>query len=248
MEKKYASNTESVTIDLGEIVLLLFNKLWLILLTGVTVGLIFATISQFLITPTYESTTKIYVLNKADSSYLTTSDMSVSSSLIQDYTEIVKSRTVTESVISQLDLDLTYEEFLGKIQVRAESADTRILAITVVDEDPYVASIIANTVREVASNHISDVMDTVSIEVVDQANIPDKKAGPNIVLNGILGAGLGIALSLIIILIVSVLNDTIQTQEDVEKYLGLSVLGTIPMTGKEKKSKIRRKKARRRRK
>lgn len=248
MEKKYASNTESVTIDLGEIVLLLFNKLWLILLTGVTVGLIFATISQFLITPTYESTTKIYVLNKADSSYLTTSDMSVSSSLIQDYTEIVKSRTVTESVISQLDLDLTYEEFLGKIQVRAESADTRILAITVADEDPYVASIIANTVREVASNHISDVMDTVSIKVVDQANIPDKKAGPNIVLNGILGAGLGIALSLIIILIVSVLNDTIQTQEDVEKYLGLSVLGTIPMTGKEKKSKIHRKKARRRRK
>ncbi|MCI5623939.1 YveK family protein [Anaerostipes sp.] len=245
MDKKYTSNVEEVTINLGEIIAAIFSKIWLIIISGITLGLIAFSVSKFFMTPIYESTTKIYILSRADSSYLTTSDMSVSSSLAQDYAELVKSRTVTENVISQLDLDMTTDELLSKMKVEAGSTDTRILAIKVSDEDPYVASKIADTVREVAADHIAEVMDTDSIKVVETANIPTNPSSPNSKLNAILGAMLGMIICCIIVVVIRVKNDTIMTQEEVEKYLDLSVIGMVPIIGKEKKSKKKAKKKRR---
>ena len=93
-------------------------------------------------------------------------------------------------------------------------------------------------------------MDIDAVNVVETANIPDQKASPSITKNGIIGGFLGVLLSVVIILIAYISNDTVKTQEDVEKYLGLSVLGTIPLTEtdrKKKKKKQKQKKARGRR-
>ena len=115
--------------------------------------------------------------------------------------------------------------------------DTRIVAISVRDEDPYMASQIANAIRDVASVHIQEVMDVDAVNVVETANIPNEPASPSLVKNGILGGVLGVVLSVIIILAVYLSNDTVKTPEDVERYLQLSVLGNIPLMDKEKKSK-----------
>lgn len=56
-----------------------------------------------------------------------------------------------------------------------------------------------------------------------------------------IGGLLGILLAAAVVLIVYLTNDTVKTPEDVEKYLGLSVLGTIPYSSKMgKKSKRKR--------
>ena len=106
----------------------------------------------------------------------------------------------------------------------------------------------ANAIRDVAANHIKNVMDIDAVNVVETANIPDQKASPSITKNGIIGGFLGVLLSVVIILIAYISNDTVKTQEDVEKYLGLSILGTIPlMTTDRKKKKKKQKRARGRR-
>ena len=148
-------------------------------------------------------------------------------------------------MIAQLNLDLTHEELLKKMAVDS-ATDTRILSITVTDADPYEACKIANAIRDVAANHIKNVMDIDAVNVVETANIPDQQSSPSISKNGIIG----VLLSVAIILIAYISNDTVKTQEDVEKYLGLSVLGTIPLTEtdrKKKKKKQKQKKARGRR-
>lgn len=97
---------------------------------------------------------------------------------------------------------------------------------------------------------MKNVMDIDAVNVVETANIPDQQSIPSISKNGIIGVLLGILLSVAIILIAYISNDTVKTQEDVEKYLGLSVLGTIPLTEtdrKKKKKKQKQKKARGRR-
>lgn len=240
MENQHTTKNDEMEIDLMEIAGVILSKLWIIILSGITAALVFIVVTMLFITPQYESTTKMYVLSKQDNNTLTSSDMQTSLSLTRDYAELITSRTVTEGVIAQLNLDMTDKELLNKISV-GTSSDTRILSITVTDEDPYQACQIANAVRDVAANHIQNVMNIDAVNVVETANIPNEKASPSLSKNGIIGGLLGVILATAIILIVYLTNDTIKSQEDVEKYLQLSVLGTIPLMEMEKKSKKQKK-------
>ena len=233
MENQTVNNNDEVEIDLGEVFHLLLSKLGVIVLSGIVFCLAAVMGTMLLITPKYESTTKIVVLSKQDSSTLTNQDIQTSTSLTKDYAELIKSRTVTEGVIAQLKLDMTHEELLKKLSV---------VSITVTDTDPYTAAQIANAVRDIASKHIQQVMDIKAVNVVETANIPDEPSSPSVPKNGVIGGLLGILLAAAVVLIVYLTNDTVKTPEDVEKYLGLSVLGTIPYSSKMgKKSKKKKK-------
>ena len=198
MENQTVNNDEEREIDLGEIVHLLLSKLWIIILSGVVFCLATVMGTMLLVTPKYESTTKIVVLSKQDSNTLTNQDMQISTSLTKDYVELIKSRTVTEGVIAQLGLDMTHEQLLKKLSVDTPT-DTRVVSITIKDTDPYTAAEIANAVRDVASKHIQQVMDIKAVNVVETANIPDEPSSPSLLKSGVIGAALGILLSLAIV-------------------------------------------------
>ena len=240
MEQFNVQDNDEIEIDVSEIFHVLLSKFWAILLAGIIAALAVIAATLLFITPQYESTTKMYVLSKQDSNTLTSQDMQTSLSLTKDYAELIKSRTVTEGVITQLNLDMTHEELLKKMTVDS-ATDTRILSISVRDADPYVACEIANAIRDVAANHIKNVMDIDAVNVVESANIPDHKVSPSIAKNGLIGGALGVIVAVAIVLITYISNDTIKTQEDVERYLGLSTLGTIPMSEDERKKKKRKK-------
>ena len=236
MENQFTPNNDEIEIDLKEIFGLLISKMWVIILSGITAGLIFIVATMLFITPQYESTTKMYVLNKQTEGTITSADMQSSLYLTKDYADLIQSRTVTEGVIAQLGLNLKHEDMLKKMSV-TNKTDTRVIAITITDEDPYTASQIANAVRDISAAHIRNVMDIEAVNVVENANIPDQKSSPSLSKNGVIGGMLGVVLATAIILIIFLTNDSIQTQEDVEKYLGLSFLGSIPMSEAVKKSK-----------
>ena len=240
MVNQHTTKNDEMEIDLMEIAGVILSKLWIIILSGITAALVFIVVTMLFITPQYESTTKMYVLSQQDNNTLTSSDMQTSLSLTKDYAELIKSRTVTEGVIAQLNLDMTDKQLLQKISV-GTSSDTRILSITVTDEDPYQACQIANAVRDVAANHIQNVMNIDAVNIVETANIPNEKASPSLSKNAVMGGLFGVILATAIILLVYLTNDTIKSQEDVEKYLQLSVLGTIPLMEMEKKSKKQKK-------
>lgn len=240
MEQQNMQNNDEIEIDLSEVFRVLLDKIWVIILAGVIAALVVVAGTILFITPQYESTTKMYVLSKQDSNTLTSQDMQTSLSLTKDYAELIKSRTVTEGVITQLNLDMTHEELLKKMSVDS-ATDTRILSISVKDPDPYVACEIANAIRDVAANHIKNVMDIDAVNIVETANIPDHKVSPSITKNGLIGGIAGVVIAVAIVLISYLSNDTIKTQEDVERYLGLSTLGTIPMSENERKKKKKKK-------
>lgn len=240
-------NQDEIEIDLLELLRVLWSKIGYVILAALALGLLMVLASKVFVKPQYESTTKMYVLSKQDSSTVTSGDLQASSLLTKDYAELIQSRQVVETVIAQLNLDLTYEEFLKKITVTTQN-DTRILSITVKDEDPYVASQMADAIRVAASDHIQNVMNTEAVNVVDEANIPDEPVSPSIKKNGLIGAIAGAFIAIVIIIIVYLTNDTIQTSEDVERYLGVSTLGIIPLAEGQKKRKKKNKNGRGRKK
>lgn len=244
MENQVTNNNDEIEIDLGEVFHLVISKLGVIILSGILLGVLSIIGTMLFITPKYESTTKIVVLNKQDNNTLTSADMQTSTQLTKDYAELIQSRTVLEGVIAQLNLDMTYKEMLNKVSGET-SSDSRIVSISVTDEDPYTASEIANAVRDMAAEHIQSVMDIEAVNVVDTANIPNEKASPSLAKNGVIGGLLGVIIAMAAVIIIYLTNDTIKVEEDVERYLGLSVLGSIPFSEKESRSK--KKKSRKRR-
>lgn len=239
MEKRMEN--DEIEIDLLEVFQILLDRIWLVLGVGLFGALICFLLSRFLMTPVYESTTKIYILNKTDNSSVTYSDVQMGTQLTKDYAELINSRYVLEEVIQKLGLSIEYKDLLHKVSVNTPS-DTRIVAITVEDTDPVQAMNFANCIREAASDHIQNVMDIEAVNVVETANMPTEKAGPGVMKWTLIGALLGILCVCAVILTRYLLDDTVKSSEDVEKYLGLSTLALIPVAenehgGKKKKKK-----------
>lgn len=229
---------DEIEIDLLEVFHVLISRIWLILSAGVFLALVCFAISKFILTPTYKSTTKIYILNKSESQSVTYSDVQMGTQLTKDYAELISSRYVLEEVIQILSLEEDYDELRGMVSVDTP-ADTRIVSITVENTDPVQAMNIANCIREAASNHIQNVMDIEAVNVVETANMPMEKASPSVIMWTLAGGAIGVFFLCVIILIQYLLDDTIKSSEDVEKYLGLSTLALIPVmeegNGKKKK-------------
>lgn len=141
-----------IEVDLLEIINALLGRFWLILGGGLLAAAVGFAVSKFVLTPTYESTTKIYILNKSESTTVTYSDVQMGTQLTKDYAELINSRYVLEEVIEKLSLAETeYQDLLDKVSVHTP-ADTRIVSITVTDTSPRQAMDIANCIREVAGN------------------------------------------------------------------------------------------------
>ena len=110
------------------------------------------------------------------------------------------------------------------------------------------AKAIADEMASVAAERMAEIMDTAPPNIVEEGYVPTRQTSPSLVKNTAIGGMAGLFLAAVIVLAVFVMNDTIKTPEDVEKYLQLNVLGTIPVFevddgkkhGKRKKKKSRR--------
>lgn len=229
--------SDVIEIDLMEIIGLLWHRIWLIAICAFCAGAAGFLLSEFVITDQYQATTKIYVLNRQNDNALTYSDVQLGTQLTKDFPELIKSRDVAEQVIAEWELPYSYEAFVGKISVVTQS-DTRIIAITVTDEDPQMAQHLANEIRKVASEKIKSVMDIQAVNVVDEAYLPEHPSSPSVGKWTIFGALIGAVICIAIIVIHFMLDDTIKTADDIEKYLSLSTLGMIPE--REDPEKLRR--------
>ena len=216
---------DEVTIDLMELFSALWAKKTIIILSAVFMTLVAFVGTKMFVTPKYTSVTKLFVMAKNDdtSANATYTDLQTGSMLTKDYMELVKSRPVLEKTISKLKLDVTPEELAGMITTETPT-DTRIMSISVKE-----AKQIADTLRKAVSVQITEIMNADSVNTVEEGNLPTSPSSPNVKKNMMLGALLGLVISMGFIVLISILDDTVKTPDDVEKYLGLNVLTSIPI-------------------
>lgn len=226
MQEKYAN--DEIEIDLRELFFELLVHWKVILLSTVMVGMIALVVSIFLITPKYESTSALYVLSKS-TSITSLADIQMGSNLTNDYIVVVKGRPVLEQVISNLGLeDEDYESLSEKVTLNNPS-DSRILEITVQDPDAKAAKRIADEIAEVSSAFISEKMDQDPPTIIQRGYTDGEPVSPNILKNTALGALVGAFLAMAVVVVSYLLNDTIMSTDDVERKLGLNLLGTLPL-------------------
>lgn len=222
------NNQEENTIEIDVLSLLrtIWRKKFLILLTAIlTTGLAFA-YSAFLVTPQFDSTTRLYVVNQSsdNGAVITNQELQAGSFLVKDYKEIILSQDVLKNVTTTLGLTGGIKD---KITVTIP-ADTRILSISVRDSDPNQAATIANTLREEAAKKIIEVTKVSDVTTLEAALPAENPSTPQTKRNLVLGFVVGAFLATALVLVLEVLDNRVKRPQDIEEGLGMTLLGVVP--------------------
>jgi len=223
------NRNEAFEIDLIDLFYYLKKKIWIVAIAFVLCAVIGAMYTVMLVDTEYTAATRMYVLNRSSENSLSSSDYSISNYMISDYEVLITGQNVTGEVIERLGLDMPVSVLAGKISVSAVK-NTRILQIEVVDTNAKRAADIANCVREVASRQIKEIVNVEAVNLVYEAEVPQVKSGPSLTKNTVIAAALGLIAAVGVLVVIYMLDDTIRTEEDVERYLGLGILGVIPIS------------------
>lgn len=230
MERKTERDNE-IELDLKDLFMELVS-FWQVIVLALALGAVIAfAVSRFFMTPKYESTSELYVLSKS-TSITSLADIQTGTSLTNDYMVVVKGRPVLEQVIANLGLNETYRSLRDKVSLENPS-NSRILMITVRDENPLVAKTIADKIAEVGADFIAMKMDQDAPTIIQYGYADGEPVSPNTMKNTVIGGFLGMLLAVAVIVLSYLFNDTIMTAEDVEKKLGLNVLGSLPLEDAE---------------
>ncbi|HEL1906799.1 TPA: capsular biosynthesis protein CpsC [Streptococcus suis] len=228
------NNQESNTIEIDVLSLLktIWRKKFFILVTAALgAGLAFV-YSSFLVTPQYDSTTRIYVVsqNVEAGAGLTNQELQAGTYLVKDYKEIILSQDVLMQVATELNLNENLKE---KVSVSIP-VDTRIVSISVRDADPNEAARIANSLRTFAAQKIVEVTKVSDVTTLEEAVPAEEPTTPNTKRNIILGLLAGGILATALVLVMEVLDDRVKRPQDIEEVMGLTLLGVVPDSKKLK--------------
>lgn len=222
-------NSRLKTITLKDFFTLFYKRIWLIILVpAVCVGIMFVQ-QYFFFNPEYKSTATLYILkqeNEAGYNY-TDSDFSLALDVVNDCTYILKSNVVLEQVIKSLDLDMSYDELYNCIDTENPS-DTRILEISVTTHSASLSKKIADKVCVIGIDEITDAMGFEQVHLYSKGIEPSKPSNELGLIGYLLTGIMAAIVTYSVILIIYIFDDCIRTKDDIETYLGVSVLGDIP--------------------
>lgn len=231
---KTVQQNNSNEIDLVELFYVMWGHAWQIILCLILGAGIAFGVTKFLITPLYQATSSIYIVSASNNSVVNLTDLQIGAQLTADYQELLVSRPLLEDVIQNLDLkDADGEKAMSVDALRdmisvTNTSDTRILKITVTSPDPDESADIANELVDQACIYLPQIMETDEPNLVEEAIPPTSKSSPSYSRNIVLGGLLGAILCCGVLMLRYLMNDTFMTPDDVERYLGVQPLATIP--------------------
>ena len=228
IRSSFADRTEEETeIDLIDLAWALLDKIHYIVLCFLIGAVIMNAYSYFLVRPTYKSTAKMYVVSASKNSVVDLDALNIGTSLTADYEQLMLSYPVLEQVINKLNLDMD-SDTLAKMITLENPTDTRILNINVVSTDPKSARDIANTLMDVSVDYLPMTMSTNATNVAQKAKLADHKDGPSYTKYTMIGALAGAFLYCMYLVVKYLMDDTIHTADDMEKYFDIVPLAVIP--------------------
>lgn len=220
---------ETNEISLQEIFMILWNKVWVIILCTLIGGVAAFGISAFVLDPTYTSRVSMYVNSNTEreNTIANLNDINASQKLVSTYIEILKSDNVLSKVITETGFNYTPEQIRKMLTASAVNG-TEIFEVKITTKDADEAAVIANTIAAVAPEEIIRVVKAGSVELIDEAVPATQPSSPNVLLNTVIGLMLGGVLSVLGVLVAEMLDNRIKHEDDLKKAFDFPILGTIP--------------------
>ncbi len=227
---EYNEKDQGIELDIGRIFTVLWRRVWVILLAGVLVATVAFSYAWFLVSPVYESSAKIYVRNVYDGNNGAYSQAQIDGAkeLAQTYMVLLDSRPVWEQVQQKTGLEYSEDQLSSMVGVNAIN-DTEVFQIVVRAYDYKHAAMIATALTDVLPGILSDVVEGGSVRVVEYPVEDPKPVGPSYAKYMMLGAALGVFLSAVIIILLDLMDNYIDTENYLtNKYEDIPLLAVIP--------------------
>ncbi len=217
---------DEIEIDLKEVFYLLLSHWKSIFLAMLIGAAIFGAYHTFLLKPSYQADASIYITST--DSMISFSDLQLSAALTDDYANIIKSRTVLNRVIDELDLNLNYKQLGALISVDNPDS-THIVDIKVTCDDPELSRNITNALMNISVDQIYQVIGSGEPTVIDYAMAEAvQDVTPSLKKYLMLGALLGALIVCAIVVLRMLTDTTLKTVDDIDRYLHLPVLAAVP--------------------
>ncbi|MDE5053934.1 Wzz/FepE/Etk N-terminal domain-containing protein [Niallia taxi] len=229
------------SLGIKELFQTLKKRVFLIMLFTLVAMIVSGIVSYFVITPEYKSSTQILVnQTKDDESVYNYNEVQTNVQLISTYSVIIKSAAILNTVKNDLDLNISVSKLNEKISVES-AQNSQIMTVSVIDSDPALALQIANKTADVFEKNIKDIMSVDNVTILPLADDQENQSpiSPNPVLNIVIGAVVGLFIGVGLAFLLEYLDNTVKTEQDIEKLLGLPVLGAIPLIDDSFDAKIR---------
>jgi capsular polysaccharide biosynthesis protein len=216
------------TLNLEDILEVIKKNLWMIISLMLLFGAIAAFATALLMTPQYEANTQILVSQSENAESVNNQDIQASLQLINTYRDIILSPTVLDDVVDSLGLEQSTGALANQITVNNQD-QSQVITVTVSDENPQNAEVIANEIALVFQDRITEVMNVDNVSILAEANVGDDPSpvSPQPLVNIAIGLILGALLGVGIAFLRAFLDKRVTTEEEIEKHLDLPVLGTI---------------------
>ena len=226
-------------IDLKEIIYYIFKKKLFVILAIIICGVIGIFYTKYMVTPMYSSYSTVVLSKPEDNTVITNNtsnttsysitqnDVTLNQKLISTYSEIMKSRSVAEQVINELNLNISENELMSNVSVSAKD-DTEMLKISVSNKDPQIAAQIANSITEVFKIKIKEIYNIENVTTIDTAIASNSPYNVNYIKNSAIFALIGAISSCGILFLLFYFDTRIKSKEEVEDLLNLEVLAVIP--------------------
>ncbi|PEF23310.1 YveK family protein [Bacillus pseudomycoides] len=216
------------TISLKELFTILRKRLVMIIAITIGAALVSAIVSFYFITPIYQTSTQILVNQKKQEGVFQPGEVQTSLQLTNTYKVIVKSPVILDQVKEKLKLNMSTGALNNKINV-ANEKDSQVIAVTVQDKDAKLARDIANTTAEVFKSKIAKIMSVDNVTILSKAEVAEGQSPikPNKMLNVAIAFVVSLMASVGLAFLLEYLDNTFKKEEDIEKFLGLPVLGVI---------------------
>ena len=245
MENQNQNQSQNeIEFDLLQMFSYLLRRVWIILLAMAIFAGCGYGISKKNEVPRYTASCRVFVYREgSDANY---TDALTALYLVKDCEVIIKTETIGKQVAENLGLKLSASSISNGIKVTNEK-ETHVLELSYTDVNPKRAAAILNEVCKVAPAELRKHLATVSFTVMDEAAIPRVPSGGTVTRDTILAAAIGFVLAAAVLVVLFLLDDTIRSEDDVERYLGLSTLTAITLSpdlaSDAKTAEIARKKA-----
>ena len=225
-EKKTSSIQDNISVMF---ILNIFKKGWKLMVIFLLLGAAAAyAISTYFITPQYSSDLSLYVTNSNSMSGATSSsDLNYSSRLARTYIIILKEATVREQVANKLHTKVGAGQLGGMVSFESVD-DTEVIKITAVSSDPELSAEICNVYGSVAPEVLQRVVKAGSVEIIGKAKASGSPISPNIKTNTMYGAIAGVAAAIVIVLLRVLIDNTVQSEEEFKRIVGIPVWASIP--------------------
>jgi non-specific protein-tyrosine kinase len=184
-------------------------------------------------TPVYRATTTLLVNQTQTPGVIAYNDILTSERLTKTYSELVTKRPVLEAVIARVGQPEDIETLRDMVNVSV-IRDTQLLRLSAESEDPALAAVLANATAQafIDQNKVTDLSQPGSVSVVELATMPTSPVKPQIPLNVALGIVAGLVVAAGLVLLMEYLDDTVKSEQDVDRLAGLTTLGMVVRFGR----------------